>query len=55
MLNSRAQGGFTLVELMISVVISMIVVLGAINLYLAIVESGKDTYQRNRLTHLITR
>lgn len=46
----RAQGGFSLIELMISIVISLIVVLGAVNLYLAIVESSKATYERNRLT-----
>lgn len=44
------QSGFSLVELMISIVISLIVVLGGINLYLAIVDSAKHTYERNRLT-----
>ena len=50
MLNRSTQSGFTLVELMISIVLSMIVVLGTVNLYLTIVKGGKDVYDRNRLT-----
>jgi prepilin peptidase dependent protein B len=36
--------------MMISVVLSMIVVLGSINLYISIIGSGKNINQRNRLT-----
>ncbi len=50
MLRRNRQCGFSLIELMITVVISLIVVLGVIQLYLAIVTSSKATYERNRLT-----
>ena len=48
--HSLQQQGFTLVEMMISVVLSMIVVLGSINLYISIIGSGKNINERNRLT-----
>lgn len=50
MLNGLRQQGLSLVELMIGLLLSTIIVLGGINLYLSIVRSGADVYERNRLT-----
>ena len=46
--NSRAQG-FSLIELMISVVIGLIVVGGAITLMVAINQANSETIQANRI------
>lgn len=50
MLANRRQAGFSLIELLISLVISMVVVLGTTNLYIAIVQNTKSVNERNRLT-----
>lgn len=50
MLTATRQQGFSLIELLISLVISMVVVMGTINLYIAIVQNTKTVNERNRLT-----
>jgi prepilin peptidase dependent protein B len=50
MLRARKQAGFSLVELMISIVLSLIVVLGCIQLYLAVLKGSQEAYKSNRLT-----
>ncbi len=50
MLRRKNQAGFSLVELMISLVLSAIVVLGCIQLYLAVLKGSQETYKSNRLT-----
>jgi type II secretory pathway component PulJ len=50
MLGRTQQTGFTLVELMISVTISMIIVTGALNLYLSVIDTDKKLKDSNLLT-----
>lgn len=47
---TRRQQGLTLVELMISLTVSMIIVSGLLNLYLSAIESGKSLHDSSLLT-----
>ncbi len=49
MLRSKHETGITLVELMITIVISAVVVLACIQLYLTVISTSKATHDRNRL------
>lgn len=49
-LNVRAQRGLSLIELMVSIVIGLIVVLGAIQVYVTTARGGVDSTRSNRLT-----
>lgn len=49
-LNVRAQRGLSLIELMVSIVIGLIVVLGAIQVYITTARGGIDSTRSNRLT-----
>lgn len=50
MLKMSRQAGFSLIELMISIVLSMVVVLGCIQVYVAVLKGSQETYSSNRLT-----
>ena len=50
MLRKVQQRGYTLVELMISLTISMVIVLGGVNLYLSVIDTSLTLHESNLLT-----